>query len=424
MKRITKILALVIIGLAVLSLFGWMSLQISKQDKDFGILTEPIKYLYSFPDLFVESVEEVKVLGLPKTFVLTPEGFKAINKLESDLFVLTSYSDTANSRSVAIMNLKNDSVLYKWTFGGSIEEYDRTVHPLLLPNKNLVYSFKGKSLVRVDSLSNVVWEQDAIWPHHSKELDADGNIWLSTYPTIFQATGQYKVNGISVHFKDEFITKVDAETGEILFRKSLAEILRENGLSNYLLKSENPYDPLHTNDVQPALKTTEFYEKDDLFICMKQMSAMLHYRPSDNKVLRVIEGPFVGPHDVDLYGDSSLVFFNNNYYVPSSNTDQPVEDPSRVADGGNIFSNIVRYDFATGSCTFWADSIMSVERIFSRTEGLIDFYESKTCFIEQQNTGVLWVIREDEVIYKNVIPSIHEGFHNLPNWTRIVNGAL
>ncbi|MCB9020322.1 MAG: hypothetical protein H6546_08320, partial [Chitinophagales bacterium] len=107
MKKLVKGLAIGVLSLAILSLFGWISIQVSKQDKEFGILTKPIKYLYTFPDLFVESVEEAKTLGLPPTFLKTPEGFVPINELENDLIVLTAYSDTNNSRSVALINLRN-----------------------------------------------------------------------------------------------------------------------------------------------------------------------------------------------------------------------------------------------------------------------------------------------------------------------------
>lgn len=424
MKKLVKALAIGVLSLAILSLFSWISIQVSKQDKEFGILTKPIKYLYTFPDLFVESVEEVKTLGLPPTFLKTPEGFVPINELENDLIVLTAYSDTNNSRSVALINLRNDSLLYKWTFGQPILDHERIFHPLLLPKKDLVYSYSGKDLVRVDSMSNVVWKQDGIWPHHSKEVDSNGDIWMSTYPRVYYPTGTYNINGRKVFYKDEFITKVDGETGEILFQKSMTEILRENNLSNYLLKSENPTDPIHTNDVEPALKTTEFYQKDDLFISVKQMSAIFHYRPSTNEILNVIEGPFVGQHDVDFYDDSSLVFFNNNYYTEAKVEKFNIRDSTKITTVGDLYSGIVRYDFTTQSYSFLAETAFREHRIFTKTEGLIDFYEPNTCFVEQQNDGVLWVIKDDKVIYKNVLQSFHQGYHHLPNWTRIIKHPL
>lgn len=421
MNKLAKILASVIIGLAVLSLFGWMSVQIASQNKEFGFLTEPIKQLYSFPELSVASVEEAKTLGLPKTFMKTPENFQEINKLKKDLVVLSAYSDTGNSRTVALINLRNDSVLRKWTFSDPIEDHERIFHPLLMPNGDLVYSFKGKSLMRVDPSSNLIWKQDQIWPHHAKELNSEGDIWVNTYTPGYRATGVYRINGKKVFFKDESITKIDGETGEILFQKSIAEILKENGLSNYLLKSGSMSDPIHTNDVQPALKTTEFYHEDDVFISAKQLSAILHYRPQTNELIRVIEGPFVSQHDVDFYDDNSLVFFNNNYYIsPMNNYWEDPKSDSSLVFAGDLYSNIVKYDFNTESFSFLADSVFKSNQIFSMTEGLIDFYEPNTCLVEQQNAGVLWVIKDDEVIYKDVLKSFHEGYHHLPNWTRVV----
>ena len=421
MIKIARLFALIILVLALLSVFGWMSIGIAKHNKDFGFLNDVIEYMYSFPDLFEESVEEVKTLGLPETFVKTPENFQPINELQEDLLVLTAYSDTGNARTVAIMNLKNDSVLYKWTFGGEIQEWERIFHPLLLPEKNLIYSFKGHSLTRVDSMSSVIWKQDSIWPHHAKELDSEGNIWLSTYAPMYGSTGMLDVNGKRIYFKDEYITNVDGETGVVLFNKSMAEILIENGLSNYLLKSGNMSDPIHTNDVQPALKTTPYYNKGDVFISAKQLSVILHYRPSTNELVEVIEGPFLSQHDVDFLGDTSIVFFNNNYYVsPMNNNGNKPKDSRELIYAGNLYSEIVQYDFKSKSYSFLSDSIMTANKIFSLTEGLIDFYEPGSCFLEEQNPGRLWVIKDNEVVYKNVIPSQHAGYHHLPNWTRII----
>lgn len=421
MNKLAKSIAFIVLGLAALSVFGWMSIGISTKGKDFGFLNPVVEFMYSYPDLFAESVEEIKTLSLPKTFVKTPKRFGAINLLEEDLNVLVSYSDTNNSRSVAIVNLRNDSTLYKWTFGGPILDHERIFHPLLLPQKHLVYSYKGMSLTRVDSLSNTIWTQDSVWPHHAKELDSEGNIWVSTYPPNHEATGKFNINGQPIYFKDEYITKLDGETGRILFHKSITEILVENNMSNYLMKSGNMGDPIHTNDVQPALRTTAFYNKDDVFISAKQLSLILHYRPSSNELINVIEGPFLSQHDVDFLEDGSLVFFNNNYYIAPMNNSLPEpQEPDELTYAGNLYSSIVRYDFETDEFSFIADSILKTNQIFSLTEGLIDFYEPNTCFIEQQNSGLLWIIKENKVIYKNVLKSQHEGYHHLPNWTRIL----
>ncbi|MGB0432214.1 MAG: hypothetical protein ACPGLV_17190, partial [Bacteroidia bacterium] len=112
MKKILSIFSTIIISLFFLSLFGWMVNQISTKNKKFGFVTEPIKFMYSFPDLFKQSVKEVK--SLPRTYIKTYEHFEPVNKLKKDLIVLTTHSDTSDTRSIVLMNLKNDSILKRW----------------------------------------------------------------------------------------------------------------------------------------------------------------------------------------------------------------------------------------------------------------------------------------------------------------------
>lgn len=376
--------------------------------------------MYSFPDLFSQSVEEVKTL--PKTFIPTPDNFKSINNLDSDFIVLSTYSDTSDSRSIVLLNLKNDSVIYKWTVKNPFMEHNRIINPLLFPDKSLVFSFDGVSgLRRIDSLSNVIWQQDSLYAHHSMNLDSKGDIWICTFRPGYSATGLYNINGESVFFKDNYITRIDAETGRILFHKSMTEILTENNLAYYLLKSAELKDPLHINDIEPAFNSTHYYKEGDLFISARGPSFIMHYRPSTNKVIQMIEGPFVSQHDVDFLNDNSLVIFNNNSYtIWSDESKPPPKDSSRLAIAGDFYSNIVRYNFGDNSFSFIGDSVFRANDIFSYTEGLMEFVDPATYFVEEQNTGLIWIIRDDKVLYKNVLKSQHEGYHHLPNWIRVI----
>lgn len=423
MKSIIKTFSLIVIFLFILSVFGWMVSHISSGNKKFGFLTEPVKFMYTFPDMFSKSVEEVKTL--PETFIQTPKNFKPVNKLDFDLKVITTYSDTSNNRTIALMNLKNDSVHYKWKLDRPFKVTDRVVNPILLSDKDLIYSAmgKGKPLTRIDSLSNIIWKQDSVWVHHSIELDAKGDIWACTFAPVYYSTAYYKLNGNSVFFKDNFITKFDAETGKILFHKSIAEILKENDIANYVLKpSGSITDPLHLNDVEPALKTTPYYKKDDVFISLRQPSLVLHYRPETNELIDVIEGPFVSQHDVDFLNDTTLILFNNNYYTKWANKSaQLPKDSTRLIKIGDFYSNIVKYDLTDETFSSLGDSIFRENGIFTSTEGLQEFVNDSAFFVEEQAVGLLWVLTEDEVIYKNVLKSQHKGHHHLPNWTRIVD---
>ena len=418
--KVLKTFSLIVIFLFTLSIFGWIAVHISTGDKKFGFLTEPVKFMYSFPDLFSQSIEEVKTL--PKTFVPTPEDFKSINNLDSDFIILSTYSDTSDSRSIVLFNLKNDSVLHKWTVDNPYMEHIRIINPLVFPEKSLVYSFDGVSGIRrIDSLKNIIWKQDSVYAHHSMNLDSNGDIWICSWEPVHYATGVYKLNRKSIFFKDDYITKVDAETGRILYHNSITKILTENNLSNYLIKSANISDPLHINDIEPALKSTHYYKEGDLFISAKNPSFIMHYRPSTNKVMDILEGPFVSQHDVDFLNDSTLVIFNNNYYtVFSDDSKPPPKDSSRLEIAGDFYSNIVRYDFGNDSLSFIGDSVFRANKIFTYTEGLMEFTDPSTYFVEEQNTGLIWIIKDDSILYKNVLKSQHEGYHHLPNWNRVI----
>lgn len=420
-KKILKIFSLVVIFLFILSVFGWITHHITKGDKNFGFFTEPVKFMYTFPDMFTQSVKEVK--SLPKTFVKTPEDFKPVNKLDFDLKVLTTYSDTQDRRAITLLNLKNDSVLYKWRVDNPYKVTDRIKNPLMFPGKELVYSFAKKELRRIDSLSNIIWKQDSIRSHHAMELDYKGDIWTCTYNPFQYSTAYYKLNERSVFFKDNFITKIDAKTGKILFHKSIAEILKEHDIANYVLKSSGSVtDPLHHNDIEPALKTTPYYNKDDIFISLRQPSIVLHYRPETNELIDIIEGPFVSQHDVDFLNDSSLIVFNNNFYTQWSTASMsPPRDSSKLIKIGEFSSNIVKYNFANGEFSYIGDSIFTSNQIFTATEGLQEFVNDSVFFVEEQNSGLIWILTENEVLYKNVFKSRHKGYHHLPNWTRIVD---
>lgn len=421
MKKILTIFSKIVIYLLVLSLFGWMVNQISNKEKEFGFITEPIKFMYTFPDLFSQSVEEVKTL--PKTFIPTPKNFKPINNLKEDVYTLTAHSDVEDTRSIVIRNLKNDSVLHKWNVENTNNETARVFHPLYLSDGSLVYyySYKWYGMKRIDSSGKEIWKQKKFIFHHGMELNKDGDIWACAKERAAYNTGLCKIENKSVFYEDNIITKLDIETGDVLFHKSVSEILKDNNFANYILKAQVIKDPIHLNDIQPALKTTDYYQEDDVFLSIRSISCIIHYRPSTNEVIKIIEGPFVNQHDVDFLNDHTLAIFNNNFYPGGFNgTKKPPKDSSKLVDMGHFYSSIVTYDLRNGDFSVIADSIFRTNKIFTRSEGLQEFIDPETFFIEEQNSGLLWIIRDDEVIYKNVFKSQHEGHHHLPNWTRII----
>ena len=425
MQKIIKYFATTVIVLFILSIFGWTVKHMTKGDKEYAAaISEPIKLLIDFPDLFKASVKEVKTL--PETFVKTPEGFNSINNLEIDVNALITYSNSDTKRTIELRNLKNDESLYKWNVKNPHKPQSRIMDPLLLPNKEIVYSYNGVTgLIKIDSLGNQIWKQPKMAHHHSLNLDSIGNIWACSYRKENGAfiiyKGKFSIDNQSYNFIDNTICHLDINTGEILFHKSIADILVENELEHLILRSDNAEDPFHLNDVEPAMTTTENYKEGDLFMSFRNLSCLMHYRPSTNAVIEIIKGPFYSQHDVDILSDSTISIFNNNSHTIKQNTANGWRVAKEQKDYGTFYSNVVGYNLNSKKFFDISSKAFIDNSIFTYTEGKAEQLPDGSIFIEEQNSGLIWVLKNDEVIYKGVLKSQHEGYHHLPNWTRIIN---
>jgi len=427
MQKVLFFFAKIILFIAFLSIFGWMVKHITKGDKDFGFLTKPVKEIAGFPDVFQQSVKEVK--GLPGTFIKTIKGYKGINKLQADAKALIAYSNEDKNRTIDLYNFKTEKAEHQWLVDMTGHgEHVRIQAPIMFEDSSLVYSLNQTSGFRkIDKDSKIIWEQDSVVSHHSLETDHNGNIWGCTYNQEYSESiifkSFYKIDRDSIWFIDNSISHLDSKTGQLLYNKSFSEILLENNLTYLIVKSGNSEDPLHMNDVQPALKTTMWYNQGDVFISSRNLNAIIHYRPETEKVVRVLEGPFVCQHDVDFLNDSTLVFFNNNNGVYSGRGTRYIQAPktaNHISFGRN-HSQLMTYSFLTETYEPIYETAMRDNRIFSKTEGLQEHYDNGLIFVEEQNSGELWILDGDSVVYNNVLNSHHEGYHHLPNWIRIVN---
>lgn len=426
MKLVLQLVSL----LALLSVFGWMAQHRVSKDLDFGVLNGFVEVLSAFPDRFKQSVEEVQTL--PQTFIPTPENLERVNRLEQDVLTLTAHSNDGDGRTIAVRNLRDGEVWHQWVLPdtlGAFEPHWRIQHPLLLEDKSVVSFITNRSpLFRLDSMSNVVWRQDSLSFHHAINRAADGSLWACTMRwerggRHIAFRGRYRMGGRTVHFLDNSVARIDPETGRIREVHSMVEVLKANGLDHLILRSGDPLDPMHLNDVEPALFTSAHFEVDDLFLSFRNLQCVLQFRPSTGEVIRVIDGPLASQHDVDILDDSTLVIFNNN--VQENNGDYinkgeryPVSrDEVELAQ---YHSEMTLYDLRTGTFTPLLADLMAEGGVMTASEGLQEPLPGDLWFLEEQNSGELWVVGPGGVLYHDVHPSHHEGHHHLPNWTRVL----
>ncbi len=426
LKLVTQLVALT----ALLSVFGWMAQHRAKKDRDFGTLNSVVEALSGFPDMFKQSVEEVQTL--PQTFVPTPADFAPVNRLEQDVLTLTAYSNAQDGRTIAVRNLRDGRELHRWTLPdtlGPLKPHWRVHHPILLEDTSVVSFITNRSpLFRLDAASNVVWRQDSLSFHHAINRAADGSLWVCTMRwerggRHIAYRGRYRMGDRTVHFLDNSVARIDAGTGHILEVHSMAEVLRDNDLDHLILRSGDAQDPLHLNDVEPVLSSSDHMKQGDLLLSFRNLQCVIQFRPTTGEVIRVIDGPLAAQHDVDIVNDSTLVIFNNNVqenngvYTNKAHKYPVSKDQVEVA---HYHSQITRVDLGTGAFTPLLPALMAENGVMTASEGLQEALPGGRWFIEEQNSGELWVVGSEGVLYHDVHASHHDGYHHLPNWTRVL----
>lgn len=424
LRKLPLFLANVIIGLTFLVLFGWIVRESTKGKQWIPHnVSRSITFFTTLPERLIIAKEAVE--RLPLVYVPSPENFEPVNTLDEDVNVLISYADANWKRTIAIKNLRTGEELKTWHIDRLANPHNRIMHSLMLPDSSIIYSLNGVTgLIKIDKNSERLWKQDTIAHHHAINMGANGTFWANTYSKdngehIYYGA-KFSIDGREFPFIDNTITQFDAETGRILYHKSVTEILVENDLTHLLIKSDSPGDPLHINDVQPVLTDSDHMKVGDVFISSRTSSWIMHYRPSTGEVIELIEGPFMSQHDVDIESDSTIIFFNNGGQTLKG--ERP--DQHRLANDLIVvdeqFSGIQRYYLQTGVFERIEQEVFEENQIFSFTESLVDELPNGGYFIEEQNSSVLWVVKDGEVLYKNILESQHEGHHHLANWGRLM----
>ena len=428
MKSLRKI-ALVVIGIFVLMLWSGVVRNAALGQRAAGPLTGPIKTFSELPSNMKMAYNHF--FRAPEYYIKTKEGdLEDINKLSYDLYGSYAYR-SGDQFNIELKNFKTDKILKTWDLPISVlSEYyevsqnDRIYPAKVMTNKDVIASCNEKpGLIRLDSSSNVKWFNKGFIFHHAMEFDHKGNIWI---PGVKHDDGiivpkTLSVEGKKIDYRDDLVLSVDSRTGETLYSKSLTDIFLENDLDELLNKATHVTDPFHLNDVQPvAIDSSDYFNKGDLFLSFRHLSAIIHFRPSTGKVVTVIDGPFTFQHDVDVVSDNSIALFNNNSAAWDVHFNKNEFKPSNGTIQRKIVnSNVLLYNFESDSFEALYEDQFIDNEIYTGAEGLYELLPNGDMFVEEQGAGILWVLNKDNVVLKTTLKSDIEGFHYLPNWTTI-----
>jgi hypothetical protein len=327
------------------------------------------------------------------------DGFKKDDKLpvgvlaDDGYLLLSSYDADKEQATVQLIQINTQTTLHEWTpdieqlNGLNIfsEEYSsdytakphfRLIHPLIMKDSGLVFN-NSFALYGVDSCGENNMFVDGTF-HHSNELDHEGNIWV---PEVVYPHSYTQIN----KFRDDAITKI-SPSGEVLFRKSIAEILVENGYRG-LLATADSKDPIHINDIQPALTDSDYWGKGDLFLSLRHLSTVMLYRPSTNKILWLKTGPWMNQHDMNFVDDHTISVFGNDTMF------------GKLFDGHN---SVYFYDFETNKVSEPYREIMKEMGVRSVSEGRGTPLPGGDLFIDESNNGRILRVSKDKVQWEYV----------------------
>ena len=336
-------------------------------------------------------------------------------KLKGYLLISNYNGDTKRSE-VNILDLKKKKIIHKYNpkieiINNKIPKDEnkyflkrdhnknryRIINPLIDGSGNIIFNSIYSPLVKINACSEYVWHIPEAF-HHSNEFDADGNIWS---PGLIIPSN---LKGVSKSFKDDGIYKISSN-GEIMFKKSLTKILIENDL-DYLF-GKMFVDPLHLNDIQPTLNDTAFWKKNDLFLSIRNLSLVLLYRPSTNKIIWFKQYPWIYQHDIDIINDEEISIFNNNL------------EWNKIDVKNN--NNILIYNFRTDEVSEPFKKIFKKNNVATNSEGLVDFLNEDLVMIDESPKGRLLILEKNKKIFEFINNDYEDKNTYYLNWSRYLD---
>ena len=345
-----------------------------------------------------------------------------VKKKRNSLLVLPRYSHDLKRSVVDIVDLNNFEVIHTFKHDinemndqiKNVERFSRIkidasqtrfeyIHPLLLDDGSLISSSNYSVLFKIDFCSNLKWVNEEIF-HHSKMLDHEGNILVPG--NMFPKSSYIK----NPKIMDDAIFKINND-GKLIYKKSVIEILIERDLPNktelvsYILRGYE--DPIHLNDIEPALTNTAYWKIGDIFLSAPKLDAIIHYRPATKKVLNYITGPFAVQHDVDIISDKEISIFNNNEI--GDNTEH---------------SQILIYNFETKKFKKLFNNQIQKENFKTKTAGLSHIFKDGSLLVEETNHGRVILFNNKGKKEWEFVNKDKNGDIGLITWSRVIENEM
>lgn len=400
------------------------------KESRFPILSNSAVFISEIPSNFRDIVrgESFNIQSKEQRFNFI-SGFDG-KPVDKEIYLLLSrYDGNINRSRVELIDLRTFKTIKSWSpnfseinnlvnssndefkdlnKNNSPERYMMT-HPYMTDDGGLIFQ-DTSPLVMVDKDGKLIWQNQEDQFHHSIEQDHEGNFWVPTRIFPYEVDEKY-VGTKYGNFFDDGITKI-SETGEILFQKSVSNILIENNMKYLLFSVGDGHfsrDPIHLNDIQPVLSDGKYWKKGDIFLSLRHHSMIALYRPSNNKIIWHDTGNTAAQHDINILDGHRISIFNNN-------SKQTYD--KKIVDGNN---EILIYDFSTNSYSEYMSNALKTHDVRTITEGRATILSNGDLFIEETDLGRLLFFNNDSSLQWQYVNTNQKGDVYVLKWSRILH---
>jgi outer membrane protein assembly factor BamB len=395
------------------------------------VIQPAIEKLAEMPSLIKQAAAELRdeITGKPSALLIPKDkSMQAgwVHKFpapdDDGYLLLSGLSAEENQSIVQLIRIADGQVIAKWIpdwpyihrhttehrFApkGSPINY-RALHPLLLSDGSIVFHTTG-SLVRLPLCSSEPsWVLDYPY-HHSIELSPTGNsVWAPSVTEVFATENPT----LKEQLRDDSLSEVSLD-GRILQNLSFSKILSENRMTGHMLGSTGPkfnLDPLHINQITPALSNGPYWQRGDLLISARHTSTIYLYRPTTGKIIWHQQGPWLNQHSAHFYGDHRIAVFGNDVYAGK------ILSPFIYKEGHN---QVYLYDFKTAQTNKLQSEALSKVKPTTITEGRLRVLDDKSIFIEETNNGRLLKLNSSGQLMWSYINTYDKNYLGAVSWGR------
>ena len=281
----------------------------------------------------------------------------------------------------------------------------RGVHPIDLPGGDLMFKDHYAPLIRMNPCGDLVWRQEAREFHHSLEPGPDGTYWAPTRIPI-DAFG-----GMGGKIWNMGLARFDA-AGRLLYERSIGDLLIEKGYE-YLVVDESAFDknPMHLNDVQPVLSDGPWWKRGDVLLSLRNLSAIMLFRPATDEIVWIRRGPWRGQHDVDIVDENTIAIFNN--------------DSIDTGDGVKVrgANKITFYDLRSGETSGPFDAALARQQVRTTYGGLFTLLPGGRLMVEETTEGRLLVLDAAGEVLAEAVNRARDGRIYYLGWSRYLDRA-